>query len=578
MSPIPSDDQGGSDRSKDLTPHSRNSAFQTTLEIASGTNLIYNITHSLMTSLTASRIDAHAFAVCLKIGSALDWSIQGRERFHEAKSNLRLVFAWENILQFGFNWKGPMNEILARGDGERFAALTACLTEIYTPNIIAQIYVRLLELFGERNKDDFFLQNMSIPSSFQIRSVVERFAGMFSTSSFATSVEDYMSTDDHAVVTGGTEPRKRATRMPTSRTIAHPECIAEALYELLQLSRDGSKTQQIQLAGGADAIAVAAVGRYLVDLPTEVYKEEGSGSVVNVTGPELKIEGKPRVIVVLSEKDLLRLKMPTQSRVVCLHQMNNIIKDNKLPNPDPVVAGRCKWNKVLSRTFGDSFQTLRGMHVHLASTLGCAARIFQALAEGDESLPKQWPNACRTYTDSSFGHDYVTFALERFPELGQTLKSSEQEMQEKARLSWAEAAEQLEESLSNIARWCHCKVCWLGENPDPRGHTGAFKDQGSSKEWYCLTALTTSIIRLVRVLSGIDLMNTNLFLKRDGVEWFYKQQQARHKRQRQMAKTHTNPREERHIFRILDYVRIDKSAPEFSPLAIAHALFSGDQR
>jgi hypothetical protein len=252
-----------------------------------------------------------------------------------------------------------MSEILALDDGERFAALTACLLEIYTASIVAQTYIALLRLFVQKNENDPHLQKIFIPSLLQMRSVVERFAGIFSTSPFATSVEDYMSIDHHAVVTGGTRSRRHSTRSPTSRTIAFPDCIADALYELLQLSRDGSRTQQIQFVGGADAIAVAAIGRYLIDLPTEVYKEV-DGSIVDVTGPELKSDGKPRVIVLFSENtQKSNTTKLTQSRVVYLHQMNDIIKDNKFMNPDPVIAGRCRWNNVLSRTFRGSFERLR---------------------------------------------------------------------------------------------------------------------------------------------------------------------------------------------------------------------------
>lgn len=581
MEPKPSDNQDESDRSDRSIARGSTFSFQTTIETISGAKLVYNITRSLITNLAASRMDTHAFTVCLKIGRALDWSPQGRDRFHTAMEDLGRVSAWDNFLKFGFNWKGPMSEILALDDGERFAALTACLLEVYTPSIVAKTYIELLKLFVERNENDIHLQNLFIPSLLQMRSVVERFAGIFSTSPFATSVEDYMSIDEHAVVTAGTRTRNHnMQRRPTSRTITFPECIADALYELLQLSRDGSKTQQIQFFGGADGIAVAAVGRYLIDLPTEIYKEVG-GSIENVTGPELKSDGKPRVIVMFSEENPQKSNIPklTESRVVCLPQMNDILKDNKFPNPEPVIAGRCRWNNVLWRTFQESFEVLtKGMHTQLASALGCAAGIFQALAEGDESLDQKWLVACRTYTDSSSGPDYISFALERFPELRKTLKSMEPMMQAKARLPYKEAEEQLEEALSKICMECRCKVCWLDGDPDPKGHTSTSKKYTASKEWYCLTTLATTIIRLIRVLSSIDLANDKLLLKREGVEWFFNQQKARHQRQRQMARTHTNSRDELYITRILDYVRIDKSAPEFSSLAVAITLYSGVQR
>ena len=533
-----------------------------------------------MTALAASRIDTNAFTVCLKIGGALDWSPQGREHFYNAKEDLGTVSALERVLRFGFYWNGPLNDILVLDKGDRFAALTGCLTEIYTADTVAKIYIALLELFVERNKGDFYLQDLFIPSMPQIRSVVERFAGLFSTSAFASLVEDYMSKDHHGVVTGGTQTRKRATRMPTSRTIADPHRIADALYELLELSRDGSKTQQIKFVGGADAIAIAAIGRYLIDLSTEIYESE-DGSMKKVSGPGLESHGMARVLVELSEEDPQGSKASIlpQSRVVYLPQMTDIIKNNKFPNPEPVAAGRCDWKNVLSTTFRESFKRLmQGYYVPFSSALGCAARVFQALAVGDENLDQQWLVACRTYSESSFGSDYISFGLDRFPELQKSLAKVEQEMYEKTRLSYGEAEMQFEDSLSKLADNCRCKVCWFKNDPIPKGHPGAAGEQTSTKEWYCLPTLAMTIIRLIRLLSSTDILNEKLYLKRAGVEWLYNHQKSRHQRRRQMAKTHNNTREEKFVFRILDYVRIDKTAPEFSSLAVVSTLFSGVQR
>lgn len=110
-------------------------------------------------------------------------------------------------------------------------------------------------------------------------------------------------------------------------------------------------------------------------------------------------------------------------------------------------------------------------------------------------------------------------------------------MQEKARWSYNEAQEQLEESLSKISMECRCRLCWLDKDPDPKGHTGKSNERMASKEWFCLTTLATTIVRLFRVLTAIDLENKKLFLKRRGAEWVYNQQKFHHQRQRQMAKT-----------------------------------------
>ena len=49
-------------------------------------------------------------------------------------------------------------------------------------------------------------------------------------------------------------------------------------------------------------------------------------------------------------------------------------------------------------------------------------------------------------------------------------------------------------------------------------------------------------------------------------------------RQKQSHKDKTTTRTEKFVERLLDFVRADRSTPEFSPLAVVHSLFTGRQR
>ena len=365
--------------SSEIIRYQDGSPFQLTFEILQGATVFYHAAKSLFTSLSYSRINENAFSVCFKIGKGMRLSRKGQDRFNKAKEDLTVVSAFESLLRFGFKWNGPITKILAYDEGERFAALTACLTEAYTASKVAEIYIALINLIIERNPRDQFLQGIAIPSQQEIRVVVERFAGIFSTSEFGALVEDYMSMDNHAVITGGTQPRKQATRFPTYRLTAYTQYIAGALFELMQLSRDNSKTRQVQFVGGADGVALAAIGIFLLDLPTEIY-QSNKDSMEMIHHRYHSPDEKPRVIAIISD-DMLNTTKVTQSRVVYLHPMSNIIQQNKEMNPDLVIGGRCRRNEVLSRTFPGSFQRLMGIHAQFSPAIGSAARIFQALAE-----------------------------------------------------------------------------------------------------------------------------------------------------------------------------------------------------
>lgn len=79
-----------------------------------------------------------------------------------------------------------------------------------------------------------------------------------------------MSYDGHDMVTGLCRARLTHSELPRSHGIARPQHIADALYEIFQMSRD--KSRKVQFVGGADAVAVAAVGVWLVDLPTSFHR------------------------------------------------------------------------------------------------------------------------------------------------------------------------------------------------------------------------------------------------------------------------------------------------------------------
>ncbi len=64
--------------------------------------------------------------------------------------------------------------------------------------------------------------------------------------------------------------------------------------------------------------------------------------------------------------------------------MTNIVKDNTGNDPNVLLAGRTAWERVLSKTFPDSFKQLIGpLYINFASALGYIVRIFQGIAESD---------------------------------------------------------------------------------------------------------------------------------------------------------------------------------------------------
>jgi hypothetical protein len=268
---FPRDNSSQQNQLGDLSGPCQAGTFQTSLDIVAAGGLAYTISRSLMTSLAKNRIDAHAFTVSLLIGKALNWSSKARDRLNEALQKSTRIFSYNRLLWFGFSWKTALQRLLELEEGSRFVALSASLCECYEVSVVAKILLSLLRLILKHNRGDKSLEDIETPSIYTIRTVIERFTGIFAVSEFGTMVEKFMSFDGIPTVTAHTFSAVKAKKIPRSRGIADPDDIAAALYELIQLASESGDVKRVRLVGGANAVAVAAIGVWLFDLPTTFY-------------------------------------------------------------------------------------------------------------------------------------------------------------------------------------------------------------------------------------------------------------------------------------------------------------------
>lgn len=278
------------------------------------------------------------------------------------------------------------------------------------------------------------------------------------------------------------------------------------------------------------------------------------------------------MVVLLSEQPA-NPRVLVQGRQVYLPPFTDIIRKRSI-NAGTWSAGRLEWHTALSKAYGLSFQKLIKMESNFGPALGSAARVFQAFVDGDENLPDDWRAACQTYYDSSSGLDYVWFALSVFPELRTTtMKSTAEEYARKE--TYSEAEQEFERSMFAIADSCGCKYCCFNGTPTPKRTAATATNEKEPAGSYCLVALCSTIIRLIRVLSGTRLPGKGMRLNRAGLECFYNQQHQRLVVQRKGARN--VDKDELFLYRIVENVKVDKDAPEYSPLAVVNTLFSGQQ-
>ncbi|KAL2815412.1 hypothetical protein BDW59DRAFT_166818 [Aspergillus cavernicola] len=449
-----------------------NVPFQVTIDAGAATSGMINFSVNALARISHAGIDHFAFGLCVLVGNTISCSAVGLERFYTAIKTAPVHAGFQKVLWFGFGHKSPLQILTGTDSGSKFAALSACLAEVYSANMAGSIMLEFTrKAMGQVSES----QQTALPSQLQMTLLVEKCAGIFSASSFPLWAEQYMAFDREALV-GQHAWRHGANRTRHTRGVASASDIANALHAIMDLRR--GPTRHLTFIGVADSALVAAIGTWLLDLNVILYTSEQQRDE-DVWFQNFADHEEPHLTVIYSR----------QAGGSALVQRDHTIQ---MPNATALFKSHAElqpshdyvnMNMLLSRkpSFG--------------SALGSAARIFSALKHADPDVPLMWLRACTTYFPASHGVDFVHFAQSRFPELA------------------SDACLAFQHSLSNLAGFCSCKTCC----PTQRPGDNTISRQGHSSPWRCLVALTVAVIRLIRGLSGINPID-GLYPSRKGME------------------------------------------------------------
>jgi hypothetical protein len=125
------------------------------------------------------------------------------------------------------------------------------------------------------------------------------------------------------------------------------------------------------------------------------------------------------------------------------------------------VIGRLGWDRCLSSAFGsNNFESLKGLRSTFGNALGCAPRIFQAVANSEPRIDFNTRKNWIYYTDAGSAHGYVQNLVYWFPEL----KFFKRQSEEAVSFSYINARNQYESCVSILKRNCPCIHCNLPGN------------------------------------------------------------------------------------------------------------------
>ncbi|KAL4812498.1 hypothetical protein BDW67DRAFT_193590 [Aspergillus spinulosporus] len=451
-----------------------NAPFQVTVDVGAATSGMINFSVNALVRISHTGIDHFVFGVSILVGNIISWSQAGMNRFYTALRTAPVNAGYYNVLGFGFGHNSPRQILTATDPGCRFAALSACLAEVYSVNMAGSIMLessRRASGQGQANES----QQTMLPSLLQMTLLVEKCAGIFSTSSFPLWAEQYMAFGREVLVGQHAWPHG-INRTRRTRGVAKASDIANALFSIMGL-RTGA-TRHLTIIGAADAA--------LVILFTSERQQDEDVWLRNFTEQE-----EPHLTMIFSRQpggsDLVQ-----RDRTVQIPDAMALLRSHSelRPNHDYVLSGRVVWKDALSRTFGDDMRKLiTNQQLSFGSAVGSAARIFSALEKADQDVPPKWLRADTLYFFASQGTDFLSFAESKFPELADA-------------------------DMQNIM----LRSANIKEYKDA---CAAFQDQ-----FHCLAAITVTVIRIIRGLSGI-VVTDNLYPCRKGLEYISRLQQMR---------------------------------------------------
>ncbi|KAF2188438.1 hypothetical protein K469DRAFT_685134 [Zopfia rhizophila CBS 207.26] len=520
--------------------------FQVTIDAGNASSGMINFSMAALARLSQGGIEPSTFGWAVIAGEYINWSLRGSTRFYDALSNSAVQSGFNNILWFGFGHKSPIQILAATDSSSRFAAICACLAEVYSTHMAAQI----MQAFSKTVWEKLQPPKPPLPSLLHMHLLVEKCAGIFSTTSFPLWAERLMSFDGERVIGQHAWP-KGLGRARYSRGVSKPEDIARALDAVVQLSKGALR--HLTLVGVADAGLLAAIGDWLFDLKVAIYSEvENEGGLRYCN---MEDDSESQLTVVYTRRDA-GTSLTQWGKSLHLQDATLLFKSHaqSKPNQDRVVGGRVPWREAFEGTFGEEFGGLLKMFLLFGTAIGSAARVFSALVNADEDVPEEWLRRNTIYFPDSFGRNFVDFTRNRFPELA--AKSLRAEMEKAVQIhTYKEALAAFEGSMSGLAKSCGCKVCSTAPGSAPR---------------YCMVAITATVIRLARTLSGISSID-GLHPTRAGLEYIYETTQTRISRlSRQDGKT-IRPM----ICAITEGAIPDLKWTEVSLLRFAHHVFGG---
>lgn len=336
------------------------------------------------------------------------------------------------------------------------------------------------------------------PSLYQWERLMHACNGVLATNRFGVLVDDFVRLNpyNHVVtshVAAGTSAH------PRSHT--SPDAVAKALHLLAKVS--SGQVGQVQLIGTDDIGWLATVAEWLFDMRVKINSAGGQNLYCNCADKD------PQVELVFESDDREEALQQLQLRDNA-YRLQDVVDEERANSQEdhylsPVLGGRVQWKSLFSAVFQDAFMAV--LHTEatiIGTTVACAARVLQAIATGEEGVPRDLSASSWLSGPGSYGAGLVQTMTNWFLGFSRALSN----MQHCLKLSLAEAISRYEEQMAKLQKLCACSVC------EPRSN---------NRKSFCQLVMMESIVALGVTLSRI-IIAPELFPKRRGIRLLYEHQ------------------------------------------------------
>lgn len=224
--------------------------------------------------------------------------------------------------------------------------------------------------------------------------------------------------------------------------------IANALDGLFKISRGDA--DHMVVIGGSECAFISAVAHWLLNLRVLVRNSAGRVIFDDVR------KGAARQVVVQYGK-ATNEPLQVAGTTYVLGNCREVF--GRIPERDEYnLVVRTPWNGCLSRVFGTGFKTLANMPYVLGDYLGGVARIYRAVATGENNIGNISRFHYFNYAETSYGLGFVNTVISTFPELN-SIDGLQDRMQHSVNITFDEAIRNVEQSILSLEALCTCECC-----------------------------------------------------------------------------------------------------------------------